>query len=145
MKVKHVRLRTKGRKWPCITLVFYDGQTKSFTVRDDPEIAGEVVKSIRHKIYLGTFVITDYIPDLLAPSIKLSSFREIYKKHREKEKDLHIISPNTLRLDQDTLSVFIRAISDHELQKINESKIDEFVKYLKITPTKKINAIPLLR
>jgi len=137
LKVKHVRLRTKGRKWPCITFVFYDGSTRSFTVQDDPEIAEEVVKNIRHKIYLGTFIITDYIPDLLAPSIKLSSFREKYKKHREKEKDLHIISPNTFRLDQDTLSVLIKAIGDQELQKINESRIDEFIKYLKITPTKR--------
>ncbi len=137
MKVKHVRLRTKGRKWPIITLVFYDGRTKSFTPRTDPDLAEEIVKNIRHQVALGTFVITDYIPDLVAPSIKLSLFKEKYKKHREKEKDLHTISPNTYRLDQDTLSILIKAIGDQELQKINESKIDEFIIYLKSTPTKR--------
>ncbi len=137
MKVKNVFLRHKGRKWPIITLEFSDGSTKSSTVRADLATAEHILNNIRQHIYLGTFVISDFFGDVTTPSIKLTEFKKRYKKHREKERDLNHISPNTFRLDMDTMQLFINTLGDLDLVKINESKIDEFIKNLKMTPTKR--------
>ena len=137
MKVKTVFLRHKGRKWPIITLEFPDGSTRSFTVRANLSTAEHILNNIRQHIYLGTFVISDYFDDVTTPSIKLTDFKKRYKKHRGKERDLNNISPNTFRLDMDTMRLFINTLGDMDLIKTNDLKIDEFIKSLKMTPTKR--------
>jgi len=137
VKVKNVYLHTKGRKWPRISIEFADGSTRSTTLRVDVEIAKDIRRNIRHQIYLGTFVITDYFDNMKAPSPLFGDFRERYLKHRKSETGRGNISINTYDLDKDSLNVFQNIAGNLKLSQIDINVINKFVDKLKITPTKR--------
>ncbi len=62
-KIKRVKLRHKGRKYPKITFVFDDNTEKSITVRSDLKTAERLHTKIKREIALGTFKISNYIND----------------------------------------------------------------------------------
>lgn len=50
--------------------------TKSFTIHSDIKTAKQVFENLRAKITLGTFVFTDYFPNLSVDHLTMSVFRD---------------------------------------------------------------------
>jgi len=130
MKVKNAYLRIKNRKWPTIVLEFEDGSQKSFAVHADEEAAKAVLQTIRNRIALGTFVVTDYIRKL-PQNLTLQDLAEDYLKYRKSAAARNIISAKTLRLDRNALDCLMRYFSPKiKLNRISKSLMNEFVEIL---------------
>ena len=127
---KSAYLRIQHHKHPQIELRWTDGTRKFFTVKTDQKTAQEIVETIKRKIALKTFDITQYI-ETPESSMTLEKFYDLYMKYRDREVSLGNIEPNTVVNDQSAFKLFIEILGPKvEIRSSEETEIKKFIHHL---------------